>query len=110
MRVGLREANQRFSQLVRAVKLGREVILTERGKAVVVMRPAPAPAGEEAAVRLLEASGVLRGAQQAPCARSGLDPSGAGRSRIRSGKRATTTDGRLPRLLRHERRRQALRS
>ena len=62
MRVGLREANQRFSQLVRAVKLGREVILTERGKPVVVMRPAPAPAGgeEEAAVRLLEASGVLR--------------------------------------------------
>jgi antitoxin (DNA-binding transcriptional repressor) of toxin-antitoxin stability system len=31
MRVGLREANQRFSRLVRAVKLGREVILTERG-------------------------------------------------------------------------------
>lgn len=61
MRVGLREANQRFSQLVRAVKLGREVILTERGRPVVVMRPAPAPAGkEEAAVRLLEASGVLR--------------------------------------------------
>ena len=60
MRVGLREANQRFSQLVRAVKLGHEVILTERGKPVVVMRPASAPAGEEAAVRLLEASGVLR--------------------------------------------------
>ena len=61
MRVGLREANQRFSQLVRAVKLGREVILTERGKPVVVMRPAPARAGEEeAAIRLLEASGVLR--------------------------------------------------
>ena len=60
MRVGLREANQRFSQLVRAVKLGREVILTERGKPVVVMRPAPAPAGEEAAVRLLAASGLLR--------------------------------------------------
>ncbi len=60
MRVGLREANQRFSQLVKAVKLGREVILTERGKAVVVMRPARARAGEEAAVRNLEAAGLLR--------------------------------------------------
>ena len=60
MRVGLREANQRFSQLVKAVKLGREVILTERGKPVVVMRPARALAGEEAAVRDLEAAGLLR--------------------------------------------------
>lgn len=59
MRVGLREANQRFSRLVRAVKLGREVILTERGAPVVVMRPAQVPAGEGAA-RLLEASGALR--------------------------------------------------
>ena len=60
MRVGLREANQRFSRLVRAVKLGREVIPTERDAPVVVMRPARVPAGEEAAVRLLEASGALR--------------------------------------------------
>ena len=39
MRMGLREANQHFSRAVRAVKAGREVILTERGHPVAVIKP-----------------------------------------------------------------------
>ncbi|MGH9257788.1 MAG: type II toxin-antitoxin system Phd/YefM family antitoxin [Vicinamibacterales bacterium] len=31
MRLGLREANQRFSKAVKAVRAGKEVILTDRG-------------------------------------------------------------------------------
>ena len=39
MRLGLREANQRFSQAVRAVKAGEEVVLTERGRPIAVIKP-----------------------------------------------------------------------
>lgn len=39
MRIGLREANQQFSKAVKAVKAGEEVVLTERGKPIGVIRP-----------------------------------------------------------------------
>src|SRR2546422_452317 len=39
MRMGLREANQHFSRAVKAVKAGQEVVLTERGKPIAVIRP-----------------------------------------------------------------------
>jgi antitoxin (DNA-binding transcriptional repressor) of toxin-antitoxin stability system len=35
MRLGLREANQRFSKAIRAVRAGKEVVLTERPIAVI---------------------------------------------------------------------------
>jgi prevent-host-death family protein len=38
MRMGLREANQRFSKAVKAVKAGEEVVLTERGTPIAVLR------------------------------------------------------------------------
>ena len=60
MRVGLREANQRFSSLVKAVKAGEEVVLTERGKPVAIMRKLPEPTRGEAGIRRLEAAGLLR--------------------------------------------------
>ena len=31
MRLGLREANQKFSKAIQAVKQGKEIVLTERG-------------------------------------------------------------------------------
>ena len=40
MRMGLREANQRVSRAVKAVKAGREVVLTERGRPITVIKPA----------------------------------------------------------------------
>ena len=34
MKIGLREANQEFSRLVRAIRAGQEVVLTDRGEAI----------------------------------------------------------------------------
>ena len=39
MRMGLREANQSFSKAIKAVKAGKDVILTERGKPIAVIKP-----------------------------------------------------------------------
>jgi prevent-host-death family protein len=39
MRLGLREANQHFSKAIRAVRSGKAVILTERGRAIAVIKP-----------------------------------------------------------------------
>jgi prevent-host-death family protein len=60
MRMGLREANQRFSKAVKAVKAGEEVILTDRGRPIAVIKPLPQGSRGDAAVRHLEAAGVLR--------------------------------------------------
>ena len=60
MKMGLREANQRFSQAIKAVRAGREVILTERGTPIAVIRPLLRPISADEALRRLEASGILR--------------------------------------------------
>ena len=39
MKIGLREANQHFSRAIKAVRAGHEVILTERGRPVAVIKP-----------------------------------------------------------------------
>lgn len=62
MRMGLREANQHFSKAVKAVKTGHEVVLTERGKPIAVIKPLDVLAKGEAAIRRLEAEGLLRAA------------------------------------------------
>lgn len=61
MRMGLREANQQFSK---AVKAGEEVVLTDRGKAIAVIKPLQNNKGEEHTVRRLEAAGLLRAASK----------------------------------------------
>lgn len=65
MRMGLREANQRFSRAVRAVKAGQQVVLTERGKPIAVLTALPEASPPEVAVRRLESAGLLRGATRA---------------------------------------------
>ncbi len=60
MRMGLREANQRFSKAIKAVKAGKEVVLTERGKPIAVIKPLKPREDEEAVIRRLEAEGLLR--------------------------------------------------
>ncbi len=60
MRMGLREANQRFSKAIKAVKAGKEVILTERGKPIAVIKPLKPRENEQAMIRRLEAEGLLR--------------------------------------------------
>ena len=60
MRLGLREANQKFSKAIKAVKAGKEVILTERGKAIAVIKPLKRAKDVDAVIRRLEAEGILR--------------------------------------------------
>lgn len=60
MRLGLREANQRFSKAIKAVKAGEEVILTERGKPIAVIKPLKQADKVEATIRRLEEEGILR--------------------------------------------------
>jgi prevent-host-death family protein len=58
--MGLREANQRFSKAMKAVRAGKEVILTERGKPIAVIKPLERKGELEAVLRRLEAEGLLR--------------------------------------------------
>ena len=60
MRMGLREANQSFSKAMKAVKQGKEVVLTERGKPIAVIKPLEAEEKAETVIRRLEAEGILR--------------------------------------------------
>ena len=62
MRMGLRDANQQFSKAIRAVKSGEEVVLTDRGKPIAVIKPYPEADDKVATIRRLEAAGVLRAA------------------------------------------------
>jgi len=60
MQLGLREANQHFSKAIKAVKAGKEVILTERGKPIAVIKPL-APADDvDAVLDRLAAAGLLQ--------------------------------------------------
>ncbi len=63
MRIELCELNRRFSKAIRAVKAGEEVVLTERGTPIAVIKPL-AGWGQDAALRRLETSGVLRPAAE----------------------------------------------
>jgi prevent-host-death family protein len=58
--MGLREANQRFSKAIKAVKAGKEVVLTERGKPIAVIKPLELEETLEAKIRRLETEGLLR--------------------------------------------------
>jgi len=60
MRMGLREANQSFSKAMKAVKQGKEVVLTERGKPIAVIKPLEQEQDQNATIRRLEAEGLLR--------------------------------------------------
>lgn len=60
MQIGLREANQQFSRLVKAVRGGREVLLTERGQPLAVLKLIQSGDKTKAAIQRLEAAGFLR--------------------------------------------------
>ncbi len=75
MQIGLREANQHFSRLMKAVRGGREVLLTERGKPVAVVRPLRAGDETESTIQRLETAGFLR-----PASRRGVLPTWKPRS------------------------------
>lgn len=64
MQMGLREANQKFSQLMKAVKQGKEVLLTERGRPLAVVKLIGPSDEAGSAIRRLESAGVLRAASK----------------------------------------------
>lgn len=68
MEMGLQQANQNFSKLVRAIRAGKTVTLTDRGKPLATVAPVAKPrrkgmseqeALEEAAIDRLEAMGLV---------------------------------------------------
>jgi len=59
MRMRLAEAKQNFSKAIKAVKAGKDVILTERGKPIAVIKSLEQETNTDATIRRLEAEGVL---------------------------------------------------
>jgi len=59
MRVGLREANQSFSKIIKAVRGGEEVVLTERGKPIARLTPIVEEPDIEAVLDRMAAEGLL---------------------------------------------------
>ena len=64
MRVGLRQANQQFSRIIKAVRNGEEVVLTERGRPIARVTPIPRQSKIEAALDRMVADGLLRRAEK----------------------------------------------
>ena len=59
MRLGLREANQHFSKAIKAVRAGKEVILTERGRPIAVIRPIKDEPQSDAALNRMADEGLV---------------------------------------------------
>ena len=62
MRLGLREANQRFSKAIRAVRAGQEVVLTERGRPIAVIKPIGGDDAQDATFRAMVEEGLITAA------------------------------------------------
>lgn len=69
MKLGLREANQHFSRAIRAVRAGKEVVLTERGHAIAVITPIKERDNLKASIQAMVDDGFLT-----PAARKGRTP------------------------------------
>jgi len=63
VRLGLRDANQKFSTAMKAVRAGEEVVLTERGRPIAVIAPLFGRAGAPATLARLAQAGLVRLAQ-----------------------------------------------
>lgn len=59
MKLGLREANQHFSKAIRAVRAGKEVVLTERGQPIAVIKPIKEAPQPEAVLRQMADEGLI---------------------------------------------------
>ena len=71
MKLGLRDANQHFSKAIKAVRGGKEVILTERGRPIAIIKPIREERSEEAALNAMASEGLItlparRGSTPAP--------------------------------------------
>lgn len=86
MRLGLREANQRFSKAIKAVRAGEEVVLTERGRPIAVLKPLRPQHDEAAALRRMMDEGLV-----VPASRRGPMPAPRWRPVGVKGKRMSQT-------------------
>ena len=59
MKLGFREANQHFSKAIKAVRAGTEVVLTERGQPIAVIKPIKDEQGPDAAVERMADEGLV---------------------------------------------------
>ena len=59
MKLGLREANQQFSKAIKAVRAGKEVVLTERGRPIAVIKPIKDADTEAAALQQMADEGLI---------------------------------------------------
>ena len=59
MKLGLREANQHFSKAIKAVRAGKEVVLTERGKPIAVIKPIKDEHESDAALKRMADEGLI---------------------------------------------------
>lgn len=59
MKLGLREANQQFSKAIKAVRAGKEVVLTERGRPIAVIKPIKEADTRDAALQEMADEGLI---------------------------------------------------
>jgi len=57
--IGLREANLHFSRYIKMVKDGKEIVLTDRGKPLAIIKPFKQEEDPEARIRQMEEQGLL---------------------------------------------------
>ena len=69
MKLGLREANQQFSKAIKAVRAGKEVILTERGHPIAVIKPIKEGDSRDVSIQAMVDDGFLK-----PAMRKGRTP------------------------------------
>jgi prevent-host-death family protein len=60
MRLGLRQANQQFSRAIRAVRAGNEVVLTERGRPIAVIKPINRANAKQTALQAIADEGLAK--------------------------------------------------
>ena len=60
MRLGLREANQHFARTIKAVRSGQEVVLTDRGRPIAIIKPIKdEDSGQAVALRAMAEQGLI---------------------------------------------------
>lgn len=60
LQVGLREANMHFSKYLKIVREGKEIVVTERGTPVAIIKPLLKEEASSDKIKRLEEHGVLR--------------------------------------------------
>jgi prevent-host-death family protein len=79
MRMGLREANQNFSKAIKAIKAGKAIVLTERGKPIATITPIVDELTERDKLQSLRDEGFLVGRRKSGLLRAQARPHSIGR-------------------------------